>query len=341
VPLLLDLESAREAMPEVTLPGMRAYPGGEERVRWHMQRGLETFEHHFGRRPVGCWPSEGSVSPRTLQLMEDYGMRWAATGETVLANTLQAIPEAELDAAGHWLHRPYRLADGQVAFFFRDDGLSDAIGFRYSDWHADDAVANFVHSLEAVADAAADKPDQVVSVVLDGENAWEYYPNNGYYFLSALYRELAAHPRIELTTYEQVLEKVEPHPIERVVAGSWVYGTFSTWIGDADKNRGWEMLGDAKNAFDAAVRAGLSGRHLEHATEQLAICEGSDWCWWFGDYNPSGSVSDFERLYRQHLANLYQLIGQPPPEYLSRAFTHGGGDPATGGTMRQGQPARG
>ncbi|MCP4043287.1 MAG: glycoside hydrolase, partial [Gammaproteobacteria bacterium] len=116
-----------------------------------------------------------------------------------------------------------------------------------------------------------------------------------------------------------------------VVAGSWVYGTFSTWIGDGGKNRGWDMLVDAKRAFDEVVAAGaLMGSKLIEVERQLAVCEGSDWFWWFGDYNPASTVSNFERLYRKHLSNLYQLIDREPPEYLSRAFTHGKGGSTIG-----------
>ncbi|MDD3517322.1 MAG: glycoside hydrolase family 57 protein [Chromatiales bacterium] len=341
MPLLLDINSAREAVPDMMLPGFRLYPGGEERVRWHIQRGIETFETYFGMRPQGCWPSEGSVSTGTLRVLADYGLGWTASGETVLANSLRKVGADQLTADKQWLYRPYTVGRDGVRCFFRDDGLSDAIGFKYLDWHADDAVANFVTNLEAIATATKGNQDAVVSVILDGENAWEYYPNNGYYFLSALYQKLAAHPDIELTTYSDALAKLKSvKSLPGLVAGSWVYGSFSTWIGDRDKNRGWEMLAEAKQAFDKAVRMGrLGGEQLDRAMEQLAVCEGSDWCWWFGDYNPALSVSDFERLYRQHLVNLYQLIGETPPEYLAHSFTHGGGEPTSGGVMRQGQPA--
>jgi len=125
------------------------------------------------------------------------------------------------------------------------------------------------------------------------------------------------------------------------VAGSWVYGTFSTWIGDDDKNRAWDMLIEAKQAFDEAVASGLSGEALRIAEMQLAICEGSDWFWWFGDYNPAATVQDFDRLYRLQLASLYQKIGREPPEYLTHAFSFGGSGEGVrrGGVMRQGQSA--
>ena len=338
MPLLLDMHSAEEAWPEVQLPeGGKEYPGGRERVLWHLRHGREVFERVFDVRPIGCWPSEGSVSARTLDLLGQAGFQWTASGETVLANSLKQTG-VRLDDGKDWLNHPYRFGDGGIHCFFRDDNLSDAIGFKYSNWHGDDAAANFVHSLEEIAGRQGGPP-RVVSVILDGENAWEYYPANGFYFLSRVYELLAEHPQIEMTTFSKVLaDKIKPKPLSKLVAGSWVYGTFSTWIGDKDKNRGWEMLVEAKQAFDRAVDSGrLQGEALDAARTQLGICEGSDWCWWFGDYNPSTSVNDFDRLYRLHLGNLYLMLKETPPEYLGHAFSFGGGDPAAGGTMRRGK----
>jgi alpha-amylase/alpha-mannosidase (GH57 family) len=341
VPLLLDLGCAAEAMPDVILPLLPAYPGGEERARWHISEGIATFVEYFGARPAGCWPSEGSVSSPALRLLEEYGFKWVASGETVLHNSLKKAGKPAAEGRGRFLYRPYCLRGTRLACFFRDEGLSDLIGFTYSDWHADDAVANLVQHLENIADDTVDQPDAVVSIVLDGENAWEHYPLNGYYFLSALYRRLCDHPRIEMTTFSECLKGgCQAAELPRIVAGSWVYGTFSTWVGDGEKNRAWDMLGEAKRAYDVASKEGyLEDEQLLAAQHQLSICEGSDWFWWFGDYNPADTVSDFERLYRMHLSNLYQLLGKEPPEYLAHSFTRGGGKPALGGVMRHGQEA--
>lgn len=337
VPLLLDLKSAQQAMPEVALPRNEAYPGGLERSRWHIQQGLKTFEHYFGFRPQGCWPSEGSLSEDTLGLLSEFGFQWTASGGGVLRNSLKAVGLAADE--GDCLYRPYRLPGAPVNCFFRDDGLSDLIGFTYSQWHGDDAVANLIHHLENIASSCRSHSDNVVSIILDGENAWEHYPENGYHFLQALYRELSAHPGFELTTYSRVLaEHPEVDELDRLVSGSWVYGTFSTWIGDQDKNRGWDMLVEAKRCFDQAMGSPrLSDEQRKQAQRQLAICEGSDWFWWFGDYNASESVSSFERLFRRNLTQLYEILGELPPGYLSEAFTYGKGAPDMGGTMRRGQ----
>jgi len=331
IPLMLDIKSTHDAMPDAALPELESYPGGEERVKWHLRQGIRTFKRFFGAEPQGCWPSEGAVSTETLDLLGDFGFSWAATGGSVLHHSLSASHLSSEDR-----HHPYQVAGTDIPCFFRDDGLSDLIGFKYSKWHGDDAVADLVNHLETIAENETE--DSVVSIIMDGENAWEYFPDNGYHFLSALYKSLANHPTIELTTFSECLEKKVPvKPLPKLVAGSWVYGTFSTWIGDVDKNRAWDMLGDVKRAFDLAIESeSLSEQDIKTAELQLAICEGSDWFWWFGDYNPGEAVSSFEKQYRLNLANLYRVLGAEVPAYLALAFTQGSGDPANGGTMRTG-----
>lgn len=330
MPLMLDIKTAHEAMPNAQLPSLDVYPGGENRVRWHLKKGIETFTRFFGMKPKGCWPSEGSISKETLEILSEFGFSWTASGGNVLSNSLY-----QSGTMNENVHHPFKIQDTDVVCFFRDDGLSDLIGFEYSKWHADDAVTNLVGHLENVATHGTDK---VVSIIMDGENAWEYFPANGYYFLSALYKKLSHHHKIELTTFSDCLAaNVEIKPLKKLVAGSWVYGTFSTWIGNVDKNRGWDMLGDAKWAFDKVITTGrLSSEKRQKAEIQLAICEGSDWFWWFGDYNPSAAVSDFEQQFRLNLTNLYDLLGCEPPSYLKITFTQGSGTPAMGGAMRPG-----
>jgi alpha-amylase/alpha-mannosidase (GH57 family) len=332
IPLLLDLNTTLEAMPDADLPELNGYPGGEDRVKWHLEKGIQTFKRFFGAKPKGCWPSEGSVSQQTLKILSDFGFNWTASGGSVLRNSLNQ-PENNQPTG---IHHPFKLKNTKTACFFRDDGLSDLIGFEYSKWHADDAIADLIHHLENIA--AHEPGDKVVSIIMDGENAWEYFPDNGYHFLSALYSRLASHPSIELTTFSECLKsKTLVKPLSKLVAGSWVYGTFSTWIGSSDKNRGWEMLGDVKYAFDKALATNrLTDKQIQQAELQLAVCEGSDWFWWFGDYNPGEAVSNFEQQFRLNLANLYRLLGEQPPAYLALSFTQGSGDPAMGGAMRPG-----
>jgi alpha-amylase/alpha-mannosidase (GH57 family) len=333
VPLLLDINTTLEAMPKAELPAVTRYPGGLDRAHWHMEEGLRVFESFFGFRPKGCWPSEGAVSTETLKVISQHGFEWAATGENVLRNSLSASA-----MAGASIHKPYKLPGASPACFFRDDGLSDMIGFTYTKWGADDAVNDFIHHLLNIKKTTESDQDRVVSVILDGENAWEYYSYNGYYFLQSLYRRLQEHPDIELTTFSDALRSgVQPAKLPKMVGGSWVYGTYSTWIGDPDKNRGWDLLSEAKKVYDKVIASeSFDDETLQALERQLAICEGSDWFWWFGDYNSADSVSDFERLYRLHLSNLYQMLGQEVPQVLSEVISHGGGNMEQAGTMRRG-----
>ena len=335
VPLLIDIKSTEQAMPGVDLPLASEYPGGIDRSRWHMQKGISVFKHYFGFEPQGCWPSEGAISAETVELVSEMGIRWLASGETVLRNSL----EKSSIEGGECVHEAYQYRDSSTACFFRDDGLSDLIGFRYSDWHADDAVANLVNHLKTIADKCKDKPDAVVSIILDGENAWEYYPENGYHFISALYEKLSQHDDIKMTTYSEYLGLHQGRQsLNEIVAGSWVYGTFSTWIGEKDKNRAWDMLVEAKIVYDRVTGDGkLSAEELRLAEMQMATCESSDWFWWFGEYNSAESVAAFDEQYRLHLCNLYQLLHVEPPDYLSKAFSFGSGDPVMGGAMLPGQ----
>ena len=337
VPLLIDFKVALESHTDARLPSAPFYPGGAARVDVQVRSSRERHAAEFGTAPAGCWPPEGGISDRTLAALCAGGFEWAASGEAVLANTLRAR-RSDPGPRERYLYTPYavHVDSGTIACFFRDDDLSDRVGFVYATWHADDAVANLVSALDGIADANADRPGAVVSIILDGENAWEHYPENAYYFLSALYERLSADPKLRLTTFGQYVREKHALPgLDHVVAGSWVYGTFATWIGDEDKNRGWDILVEAKRAYDRAIASGrLDAAARARADMQLRLCEASDWFWWFGGYNPAQAVSDFERLFRLHLRDLYTTIGEPVPSSLSEVVSFGAGAPLHGGAMR-------
>jgi alpha-amylase/alpha-mannosidase (GH57 family) len=332
LPLLLDFRAARESLPASRLPAHSHYPGGEDRCAWHMGEALRVFNEAFGFAPRGCWPSEGAISRRALDGIDRFGLDWVASSANVLRGSLGAAAD---DAAAYDV--PYRLSGQRLVSFYRDDLLSDLIGFEYSGWHGDDAAAHLVEQLVQRAERHAGQPDRCVLIALDGENAWEHYPYNGYWFLRRLYELLSSHSRLRLTTPSEFLASEPPcRVLERVTAGSWVHGTLSTWIGDAAKNAGWDLLCDAKIAFDRVVVEGTLGEHRTRLAErQLALCESSDWFWWFGDYNPADAVTQFDRLYRRQLTNLYRLLDLEPPEALSRPISVGRGAPEQGGVMRR------
>jgi len=347
LPLLLDFKSTRDAMPFAPLPACNSYPGGRLRAKAHIESAKKSHQKRFGELPVGMWPAEGAVSHAGLSLLAEQGISWAATGEGVLANSLHKSSETgAIGARNDYLYRPYQVTNGvnDIVCFFRDDNLSDKIGFEYSKLHASEAVSDFISALETIYEENESGEHRVVSVILDGENAWEYYPYNAFYFLSELYEALTEHAHIEMTTFSDILNRAKQHKkitiplLPQVAAGSWVYGSFSTWIGSPDKNLGWDLLCDVKKQYDQVMQAGvLNHAEVEACERQLSVCEGSDWFWWFGDYNSAVSVDSFDRLYRRNLSNLYRLLKLPIPQVLNQAISQGGGDPAVGGTMRRGQ----
>lgn len=336
LPLLIDFSTAREAQPEAPLPAAaERYPGGRERAAWHLREGAAVFERCFGVKPAGCWPSEGAISHETLALLDAEGFGWAASGGAVLHGSLYGVPEpTNVPPNPHiaWQHEAQRLR-----MFFREDALSDLIGFSYSTWHADDAVPHFIAELEKTARSAQRTGGDVLVIALDGENAWEHYPFNGWYFLRGLYAALAEHPWLYLTTpSDHLAHGGKAAPLPQVRAGSWVHGTLATWIGSADKNAGWDLLIAAKRATDAALAVGnFTAEERRQIEFQLAQCESSDWFWWFGDYNPAEAVRDFEQLFRHQLTRLYQMLRLPPPAALAQVISVGRGAPEGGGVMQR------
>ena len=329
IPLLNDIDNMQCAQPNVPVPAFSKYPGGEARSRWHIEKGIECFEQHFGMRPKGIWLSEGAISEDAIAMVEEYGFEWTASGEAVWRNSVKLSGEhSEAAVSKRSLFHPYKLNEYSPALFFRDDGLSDLVGFEYSRRNSVEAAEDLVQNLVNIADyLGEDASEHVVTIILDGENAWEYYPHNGHYFLDHLYARLEEHERVRPACFVDLTGLSSCRKLKKMCAGSWVYGSFSTWIGQKDKNLAWELLAATKDAYDAVIANGmLDEATYEIATRQLAIAEGSDWFWWFGDIHSPASVSDFDKLFRAQLENLYTILHLPVPDRLSDPVSLGGGD---------------
>ncbi|MBI2174119.1 MAG: hypothetical protein HYU33_02845 [Candidatus Omnitrophica bacterium] len=340
LPLLCDTESAREAMPQATLPRRFAWPAD---AAAQLHRALACHERLFGSRPVGLWPSEGSVSETILPLLAEAGFTWLASDEEVLEQSLGQRLDRQpggLPRMPASLYQAYRLegGDAALAIIFRDHTLSDLLGFTYARWDAREAATDLVGRLLGIRRALGAqnlRGDHLVTTILDGENPWENYPNDGHDFLRCLYEALSREPALRLVTVREHLAEHPPDaPLPRLFAGSWINHSFSTWIGDPIKNAAWERLADAREALAiitaAAHRAdtgapgetstsgegGRPGICLGEAWESLYIAEGSDWFWWYGEPHSSPYEREFDELFRAHLKHVYQAIGQDPPPIL-------------------------
>ena len=334
-PLLLDFKVAHDSVPDAPLPASSSYPGGAARVDAHIVAAQASHAKRFGAPPVGMWPAEGAISEAFMAQLATQGCRWAASGEGVLRASLARSGIEDARPA----YRPWAPAGAPgLTMFFRDDRLSDLIGFEYSKWHGETAARHLVGELEGILTRTPEGEQPVVCIILDGENAWEHYPYNGYYFFEELYQRLQGQTEVRSTTFKALLDTdlSSRKPLPKLSAGSWVYGTLSTWIGDPEKNQAWDLLCAAKQAYDLSYPT-LDPAERQAAETQLAVCESSDWFWWFGDYNPAAAVASFDRLYRRNLSNLYELLKLTPPSVLDHPISAGSRHATQDGTMRRAQ----
>ncbi|UCD16867.1 MAG: glycoside hydrolase [Candidatus Zixiibacteriota bacterium] len=322
LPLLVDTESAKESLPDADLPH-QAFRFPED-ASWHVEQSASKFRNLFGDALSGMWPSEGSVSEAVLRLMAKAGLTWAATDEEILTNSLL---KSGLNPRKYSQHRAYVFAEApSLKLFFRDRGLSDKIGFVYSGWSAERSVADFLQQLRQIRESLTGRLDEyVVPIILDGENAWEYFPNDGKDFLEKLYEGLADDQGIETISFPEAARRVTPISLPSVHAGSWINHNFSIWIGHPEDNAAWDLLFETRQALTEFERKNPDAPRetLEQAWRQIHIAEGSDWCWWYGDEHIGAFNDRFDRLFRKHLKSVYTILGIEPPESLAHAIFRG------------------
>ncbi len=319
LPLLNDTDLAKVAAPEIHLPANRfAHP---DDARTHIARAIEYHEKFFGKRPAGMWPAEGSVAEEIMPMLAEAGITWSASDEGVLARSLGI--HIERDFAGvmknpEVLYRPYLAGTGdkRVSMVFRDHTLSDLVGFVYSKWDYKNAVNDLIDRFHRIRRGVSKGP-HLVSIILDGENAWEYYQNDGRDFFLYLYDRLSREQGLKCVT---VGEYLRDHPaqaeIPRLHAGSWINASYRVWIGHEEDNKAWDLLGRTRDALTDYMSANGDPEKIAKAWEEIYIAEGSDWCWWYGDDHFSENDQEFDLLYRTHLMNVHRLIGQNIPDEL-------------------------
>jgi len=319
LPLLCDTDIYRRTHPDAHGPRRRfMHP---EDAALQLERAAGNHLALFGRRPTGLWPSEGSVSDAMVPLAAAAGFTWMATDELILARTLGAT--FSRDGYGHLeqpdrLYAPYKITVGgaTITCAFRDHVLSDLIGFTYSGWSADAAAGDFVGRLSEAGRRYRQRSggeDGLISVILDGENAWEHFEGGGRPFLRALYRRLQTEPELKTVTMSEGCAGAT-RELQNIFPGSWIDGNFYIWIGHPDDQKAWSQVGDARDELNLADPA--TAPDLDGAREEILVAEGSDWCWWYGDDHSSAHDAEFDDLFRRHLRNAYRLMGRQTPDEL-------------------------
>jgi alpha-amylase/alpha-mannosidase (GH57 family) len=332
LPLVCDTNMGAVSSPGLPLPQNRfRHP---EDAREQLMRGLDLHQQVFGVRPQGVWPSEGSVSEEVFALAQGLSVKWMATDEEVLGRSSGV--SFSRDGHGHLsgelasrLYTIHRFENNQTEMnlIFRDHTISDLIGFVYSGMPAQDAANHLMRNIRESAHSVLNAGrDAAVSIILDGENAWEYYPQSGREFLRRFYDLLQREAGVEAVTVSEAIARHKSFgKLTSLVPGSWIHANFNVWIGAPEDNRAWDYLYNARNFYaQAAPSASEAQRQL--AFEEILISEGSDWNWWYGPEHHSANDREFDELYRKHLSNVYQALGARAPDYLAQ--------PIAGGAMR-------
>ncbi len=309
IPLLIDSRSALENMPDILLPVLA--PQSVKDAQVQIERALAYCKDRLSIVPNGMWPSEGSISNESLSVFEQYNIKWIATDEKILFQS---------PGNHHQLDKYFPRKIGNLTCYFRDHALSDAIGFEYSSWEAQKASDDFIKRLIQIRlDLIQHYGEQslqyaVVPIILDGENCWEYYQNNGLPFLRSLFHALISQDELHTITMSEGIQGSDfLEPLSSIKAGSWIHGNFSIWIGHPQDNAAWEMIAKARKIL---FNCGLDQKSPEwqKAYNHLLISEGSDWFWWYGDDHISANQSEFDDLFRWNIEQIYLLIGHHIPD---------------------------
>ncbi len=323
LPLLCDTDSAKEALPGIALPKNRfCHP---EDAEWHVASAVEMYRDKFGRDPAGMWPSEGSISEQMAPILTRHGIRWMASDEQVLYGSLVKSGSPSNHARPHGVFT-FDTPDGPIHLFFRDHALSDRIGFVYASWETEKAVDDFTKNLHRVAETLGrDGDDAVIPVILDGENCWEYYPNDGDDFLELLFSKIQADAKIETVTMDEASRTLPPKPLKNIQAGSWINHNFRIWIGHPEDNTAWDLLWEARRTLSEFKKNNpdYDREKIARAEKSLLVAEGSDWNWWYGDEHRGGQNEIFDRIYRAHLTSIYTELGLAIPKVLLAPISSG------------------
>ncbi|HEY2343435.1 MAG TPA: glycoside hydrolase family 57 protein, partial [Chthoniobacteraceae bacterium] len=317
LPLVYD-----SALAERCLPG-RHFP---ERFHWpqdaaaQLMLAVDQHTEMFGKAPRGLWPSEGSIAPELIPLMQQSGIQYFCSDEENLFNSLRRDPSNAGRAIDHLeLFQGWRVAhDGAaVNAVFREKPLSDFIGFMAAKNDPQGGANHLLHHLRQIASVVSDDAG-LIPLILDGENAWETFADGGEEFLRALYGGIQSDPRLHSCTIEDYFQHHPPkREIRTLHTGSWIASNFDIWIGEDEENRAWNLLGETRQFLqDRIDRQALDENQREAAMHEIYAAEGSDWFWWYGPDFSTENDALFDDLFRQHLKNVYSICGQLPPAIL-------------------------
>lgn len=304
LPLLMDMNNAVAANASTHIPHQHVPLLDDALLQVELAK--DIFLDTFGFTPVGFWPAEGAVDEKSVALLKSCGVKWIATDEAILFKSLETSVRSDL-------YFPYDY--NGIRLGFRDHSLSDLIGFTYRFWDPSMAVDHFISALFPIHKA---NPESTAFVILDGENAWEFFENNAFDFFDALYTKLSKTPWCH-TVHMDDVSKLSAKPLSKLAPGSWIHGEFNTWVGHREKTRGWELIYITKLDFEHHKES-LDEDIKSNITKHFLAAECSDWFWWYGDDHYTEFGVEFDILFRSHLIAIYDLMRVAPPYDLFNAI---------------------
>lgn len=297
LPLLIDMNNAKVANPTTNIPLEPLSLVDDAKKQVLLAQVL--FKKTFGFTANGFWPAEGAVDEKSVTLLKESGIKWIATDEAILFKSINTNERSRL-------YTPYDYKG--MCMGFRDHYLSDLIGFEYRHKEAQDAADNFISELQKIENQDS---SSTAFVILDGENAWEFYKNNGYDFFDALYKNLSQSSWCKTLTMDEVYE-LDKAKLPYLAPGSWIHGEYNTWVGHKEKTRAWELIYITKRDYNRHENS-LNDKEKEQISEHFLAAECSDWFWWYGDDHYTEFSAEFDELFRNHLITIYELMQLTPP----------------------------
>ena len=286
-----------------------------------IKEALRIIEEAFGVKPQGIWPSEHCISNKTLKLLGDLGIKWTISDEGVLSNSIKF--DFVRDFNGN-LENPYPLLKvydykSGVKVIFREAIFPNLISFEYPNHDSERVAIDLYDRIKTIQNKIQNSPDEthLLTIAMDGENCWENYAKDGAIFLNKLYELINNDESLETVLISDYIKK-ERHlkELNSIKAGSWINQDFKLWIDEPLKNLAWTYLKQVKDDLENFILLNPNHENIEKAKRELHVCQGSDWFWWFGEPNDSGHDNIFDYLFRMHLKNVYEFMGQTPPDFL-------------------------
>ncbi len=318
LPLVYDTALAERSLPGREFPRRYQWPQDAEA---QLRLAVECHRRIFGRAPRGLWPSEGSIAPEMIPLMQQVGIEYFCSDEENLFQSIRLDPAyAQKKVERLELFQGWNIKyDGAaVNGVFRDRPLSDFIGFTAARNEPEQAARHLIGHFLRIAEAIP-RGQGLIPVILDGENAWEHFADGGEAFLRALYGGICAEPkRLKSSTIESYFRECPPqHGLTTLHTGSWIGSNFDVWIGEPEENRAWDLLGNTRRFLEEQIKAKkLNAKPREQALREIYAAEGSDWFWWYGPDFSTENDALFDALFRQHLRNVYLICNAAPPPEL-------------------------